>query len=65
MENKNFNLKLLQSTWNFLFKSDDPISNSLQKAMEEELDFSSSKLCIFLKESISKNRRGPMPYLNL
>ena len=64
MENKNFNLKLLQSTWNFLFKSDDPISNSLQKAMEEELDFSSSKLCIFLKESISKNRRGPMPLIN-
>ena len=65
MENKNFNLKLLQSTWNFLFKSDDPISNLLEKAMEEELDLSSSKLCIFLKESISKNRRGPMPYLNL
>ncbi|MBO8234344.1 acyl-ACP--UDP-N-acetylglucosamine O-acyltransferase [Prochlorococcus marinus XMU1419] len=65
MENKNFNLKLLQSTWNLLFKSDDPISNSLENIMKGELDLSSSKLCIFLKESISKNRRGPMPLVNL
>jgi len=65
MENKNFNLKLLQSTWNLLFKSDDPISNSLENIMRGELDLSSSKLCIFLKESISKNRRGPMPLVNL
>ena len=61
MENKDFNLKLLQSTWNLLFKSDDAISNSLGKVMKGELDLSSSKLCNFLKESISKNRRGPMP----
>ncbi|MDC3040777.1 acyl-ACP--UDP-N-acetylglucosamine O-acyltransferase [Prochlorococcus sp. AH-736-B08] len=64
MENKDFNLKLLQSTWNLLFKSDDAISNSLGKAMKGELDLSSSKLCNFLKESISKNRRGPMPLIN-
>ena len=65
MENKNFNLKLLQSTWNQLFKSNDAISNSLEKVMKGELDISSSRLCSFLKESISKERRGPMPVVNL
>jgi len=65
MENKNFDLKLLQSTWNLIFKSNDAISNSLEKALKGELDLSSSKLCSFLKESISKERRGPMPIVNL
>ena len=65
MENKDFDFKLLQSTWNLLFKSSDAISNSLEKAMKGELDLSSSKLCNFLKESISKERRGPMPVVNL
>ncbi|KGG02743.1 Acyl-(acyl-carrier-protein)--UDP-N- acetylglucosamine O-acyltransferase [Prochlorococcus marinus str. MIT 9321] len=65
MENNNFDLKLLQTTWNLLFKSNDAITNSLDKAMNGELDLSSSKLCIFLKKSISKERRGPMPVMNL
>ena len=65
MENKDFDLKLLQNTWNLLFKSNDPISNSLEKVMIGELDISSSRLCIFLKESISKDRRGPMPVVNV
>ena len=65
MENKDFDLKLLQNTWNFLFKSNDTISNLLEKAMKEELDFSSLKLCSFLKESITQKRRGPMPVVNL
>ena len=65
IDNEDFNLKLLQSTWNFLFKSDDTISNLLEKAMKGELDLSSSKLCNFLKKSISKDRRGPMPLVNL
>ena len=64
MENENFDLKLLQSTWNLLFKSSDSISISLEKAMKGKLDLSSSKLCSFLKESISKERRGPMPVVN-
>ena len=65
MENKDFDLKLLQSNWNLLFKSNDTISSSLEKVMTGELDLSSSKLCSFLKESISKERRGPMPLVNL
>ena len=65
MENKDFDLKLLQSNWNLLFKSNDAISNSLENVMRGQLDFSSAKLCIFLKESISKERRGPMPIANL
>jgi len=65
MENKDFDLKLLQSTWNLLFKSNDAISNSLEKVMKGKLDISSSRLCNFLKESISKERRGPMPVVNL
>ena len=65
MENKDFDLKLLQSIWNVLFKSNDSISNSLEKVMQGELDFSSSKLCTFLKESISNERRGPMPLAKL
>ena len=65
MENKDFDLKLLQSTWNLLFKSNNVISNSLEMAMKGKLDFSSNKLCNFLKDSISKNRRGPMPSIDL
>jgi len=65
MENKDFDLKLLQSNWNQLFKSSDAISNSLEKVMKGELDLSSLKLCSFLKESISKERRGPMPVVNI
>jgi len=65
MENEDFDLKLLQSTWNILFKSNDAISNSLEKVMKGELDISSSRLCSFLKESISKERRGPMPVVNV
>ena len=65
LENKDFDLKILQSTWNLLFKSNDTISSSLEKVMTGELDLSSSKLCSFLKESISKERRGPMPVVNL
>ena len=65
MENKEFDLKLLQTTWNSLFKSNDAISNTLEIVMKGQLDISSSKLCNFLKESISKERRGPMPLLNL
>jgi UDP-N-acetylglucosamine acyltransferase len=65
MENKDFDLKLLQKTWSLLFKSNDAISNSLEIVMKGELDLSSSKLCSFLKKSISKERRGPMPVVNL
>jgi len=61
MENKDFDLKLLQSTWNLLFKSDYVISEGLDKAIKGKLDLSSRKLCDFLKNSISKERRGPMP----
>jgi len=65
MENKDFDLKVLQTTWNSLFKSNDAILNSLEKVMKGELDISSSKLCNFLKESISKERRGTMPIVNI
>jgi len=65
MENNDFDLRLLQSTWNLLFKSNDAISSSLEKVMKGELDLSSSRLCSFLKESISKERRGPMPVVNV
>lgn len=62
---KEFDLKLLQNTWNLLFKSNHVISISLEIAMKEKLDVSSNKLCHFLKDSISKKRRGPMPSINL
>ena len=65
IRNKNFDLKILQSTWNRIFKSNDVISASLEEVMKGELDFSSAKLCNFLKDSISKERRGPMPLINL
>ena len=64
MENENFDLKLLQSTWNLLFKSHYVISESLEVAMKGKLDLSSKKLCDFLKNSILKDRRGPMPLIN-
>ena len=65
MDDKNFDLKLLLKIWNLLFKSDYVISEALNMAMEQQLDFSSDKLCDFVKQSISKNRRGPMPSANL
>ena len=65
MEDENFDLKLLLKTWNLLFKSDYVISKALSIAKDEQLDFSSKKLCDFVEESISRNRRGPMPQANL
>ncbi len=65
LENNEFDLKVLQNTWNLLFKSHGVISNSLEMAMKGKLDLSSLKLCNFLKDSISKERRGPMPHINL
>mgnify|MGYP001403799773 FL=1 len=64
MENKDFDMKLLQSTWNLLFKSKNVMSESLEIATKGQLDLSSTKLCNFLKKSISKERRGPMPLIN-
>ena len=65
MERKDFDLKLLQNIFSLLFKSNETISNALELAMKEDLDFSSIKLCNFLKDSISKDRRGPMPLGNV
>ena len=64
MENKDFDLKILQSTWNLLFKSNNVMSEALEIARKSQLDISSTKLCDFLKNSISKERRGPMPLIN-
>ena len=64
MLNKDFDLKILQNTWNLLFNSNNVISSSLEIAMKGKLDLSSTKLCNFLKDSISKERRGPMPIVN-
>ena len=64
MENKDFDLKILQSTWNLLFKSNNVMSEALEIATKSKLDISSTKLCDFLKNSISKERRGPMPLIN-
>jgi len=64
LENKDFDLKLLQSTWNLLFKSNYVMSDALGMALKGKLDISSTKLCDFLKDSISKERRGPMPLVN-
>ncbi len=64
LENKDFDLKLLQSTWNLLFKSNYVLCDALEMALKGKLDISSTKLCDFLKDSISKERRGPMPLVN-
>ena len=64
MEDENFDLKLLLKIWNLLFKSDYVILKALNLAKEEQLDFSCKKLCDFVEQSISKNRRGPMPSTN-
>ena len=64
MENKDFDLKILQSTWNLLFKSNNVISDALDIAIRGQLDLSSKKLCDFLKDSITRERRGPMPLIN-
>ena len=65
IDNSKLNLKLLLKTWNLLFKSEYVISEALEVAMKDKLDFSSAKLCEFVKESISKKRRGPLPAGNL
>ena len=66
LKNSNdFDLKVLIKTWNLLFKSDYLISEALNLAMNDKLDFSAQKLCDFIKVSITKDRRGPMPVSNL
>ena len=64
LENKDFDLKLLQSSWNLLFKSNYVMSEALEMVSKGKLDISSTKLCDFLKDSISRERRGPMPLIN-
>jgi UDP-N-acetylglucosamine acyltransferase len=64
MENNDFDLKLLQNTWQLLFKSNFVMSEALEMAIKGKLDLSSKKLCDFLKDSIAKERRGPMPLIN-
>ncbi len=64
IERKNLNFKLLLQTWLLLFKSDYVISEAVEVAMSQELDFSSKRLCEFVKDSISSKRRGPMPVGN-
>ena len=65
IEKDNLNLKLLLKTWLLLFKSDYVISEAVEVAMSQELDFSSKRLCEFVKSSISSNRRGPLPVGNI
>ncbi len=65
MKNKDFDLKLLQNTWNLLFKSNYVISDALDMVLKGKLDTSSKKLCDFVKHSISNERRGPMPLVNV
>ncbi len=64
IERKTLNYKLLLHTWLLLFKSDYVISEAVEVAMSQELDFSSMRLCEFVKDSISSERRGPMPVGN-
>ncbi len=61
-ENKEEYLQL-KRIWNLLFKSEYVISDGLKMARQENLLQSSSRLCNFLELSISRGRRGPMPYL--
>jgi len=65
IEKNNLDFKLLLKTWLLLFKSDYVISEAVEVAMSQELDFSSKRLCEFVKDSILSNRRGPMPIANL
>tara|TARA_B100000212_G_scaffold26549_1_gene17644 strand:+ start:294 stop:1136 length:843 start_codon:yes stop_codon:yes gene_type:complete len=65
IEKNNLNFKLLLHTWLLIFKSDYVISEAVEVAMSQELDLSSKKLCEFVKNSISRNRRGPLPIENL
>ena len=61
-ENKDEYIQL-KRIWNLLFKSENIISDSLEIARKETLLESSQRLCDFIELSISKGRRGPMPYL--
>ena len=61
-ENKEEYLQL-KRIWNLFFKSEYVISDGLRMARQEDLLHSSSRLCEFLELSISRGRRGPMPYL--
>ena len=65
IEKNNLDFKLLLKTWLLLFKSDYVISEAVEVAMSQELDFASIRLCEFVKDSILSNRRGPMPIGNL
>ena len=65
IEKNNLDFKLLLKTWLLLFKSDYVISEAVEVAMRQELDFSSKRLCEFVKDSILSHRRGPMPIANL
>ncbi len=64
IERENLNFKSLLHTWLLLFKSEYVISEAVEVAMSQELDFSSKRLCEFVKDSISSKRRGPMPVGN-
>ena len=63
MENKDFDLKLLQSTWNLLFKSDYVISEGLEKAIKGKLDFHPENYVILKKFNIER-KTWPNAFVN-
>ncbi len=55
----------LQEVWKLIFRSDYVLEKSLELAREKTLMPASERLCDFLKASLEKGRRGPMPFLTL
>ncbi|KGG11939.1 Acyl-(acyl-carrier-protein)--UDP-N- acetylglucosamine O-acyltransferase [Prochlorococcus sp. MIT 0601] len=56
--------KELLEIWNLIFRSKHVYAKGLELAREKKLMPAAEKLCTFLEASITKGRRGPMPFLN-
>ncbi len=51
----------LQEIWTLLFKSEHVMTKALELAFAKQLMPAADHLCSFVKSSIQKGRRGPMP----
>jgi len=61
IENNNKEFIELQETWKFIYRSGYSLAQGLDLASKKTMNYSSNHLCQFIRKSLEKGRRGPIP----